>query len=169
MTDYYLELTGIDWDSDGTEEIIEYHFPIAPEINETVQNNNTSVAGNDYLNTQVLPFGGQEKTINIIFFLRDDGSDRSNGTFGSSGISDSRISDGTVETMEEQRVYLDRYINTGIIGKQLYLRGGRFEDPDGDGTVEGTPVRIQRLPIPDIAEEVTAKRVNLQLRVGQEV
>ena len=168
MVDYYLELRGIDFDSDGDEDIIEYHFPVAPELNEETVNNNTTVAGNDYLNTQILGFGGQEKQISIVFFLYDDGTDRSNGTFGTSGISDSRISNGTVETMEEQRIFLERYINIGIVGKQLYLRGGRFEDPDGNGTVTGTPVRIERLPIPDIAEEVTAKRVNLTLTVGQE-
>lgn len=49
-----------------------------------------------------------------------------------------------VVTVREQWVFLQQYIDNSNITVQGRLYGLHWDDPDGDGVVEGTPIRINR-------------------------
>ena len=76
----------------------------------------------------------------------DEGNDET--TIGVDGdLTDSTaigaISNGVV-TVAEQIIYWQKYIDNSNIRVQGRLYGLWWDDPDGDGFVEGTPIRLKR-------------------------
>lgn len=169
LTDYYIELRNIDFDDDNSEERIEYHFKLISNLD---SNNNlpvTTVEGDQPLNNQHLAFQGKGRIIPINWVVYNNDSDKSNGTYSTSGITDSRISNSNIKTVTEQKVYLERYIHSSNNVAEWRLFGGEFSDPDGDGTDEGTPVVVETCNVRRTNNNPLTAQGVMKLRVGQRV
>lgn len=148
MTDYYIQLNGVDIDGDNDNDPIEYHFKLVQNLNDEGEIPFTVIEADQVLNNQALGFSGKQRTVPIDWILYDNGNDKSDGTWDTQvGSSyDSRL--GTdIKTIKDQIVYLRRYIQNSTLGAQWRLYGGQFTDPDGDGNDGGTPVALQNLNI----------------------
>jgi len=108
---------------------------------------------------------GQQNPV-IEFRLYNNGEDKSNGSLSASSITDSRFSNGTVTTVEEQIIWLDEYVTDNTSDPRWLLFGGRWSDRNGDGTDEGTNVTIENVDFTQIAgQNVAQGRINLKLGV----
>jgi len=166
---YRIELTNVDWDSDGNAETIEYEFPVLQNIEEIKEKNFLGVGAPQSENSVQFGLTPPKKRVPLEFLIVDRGNDTSNGTLSSSGISDSDFSNGTVETYKEQIKWLQHYINTGTLGAQWRLYGGQFSDPDGDGTDQGTPVALAQVRINEAVDRINAAKGFMTLQVGDVV
>lgn len=167
--DFYVELENIDWDSDGNAEPIEYHFDLIQNKDASGNIPTTSVEGDQDINNQNLSFQGKNREIVLEWILYDDGTDKSDGTYGTSGISDDRISDGTIETIEEQDTFLEKYIHDSTLGASWRFYGGKYSDPDGDGTDEGTPVSVVSVNVRKVSTQPLRAVGTIRMQVGQVV
>lgn len=154
---YYIRQTNVDWDGDGSAEPIEYEFNLMQRIQKQKQYSQTVVGAPEAENSVAYNFTPPKIRVPVEWLIHDDGTDKSRGTLSSSGISDSRFSGGTVETLQEQRVWLEDYIFDGASGIKYELYGGEFSDPDGDGTDEGTDVVVQT----DVSIEQNADQIQV--------
>jgi len=225
LNNAYLAITNIDWNDDGSPEVIEYHFEedvLLKGIEEPQSTPTTVIEAGEPEQNAVMAFSGQKRDVNLEFRMYDDGSgnDKTNGTLAQAGLADARIApggitsvdttndevtvdgdqrdrapvgetvaidtkgqatgnDGTysvtsvsydsgndettigvdgdltdstaigaisnaVVTVWEQYVFFQQYIDNSNITVQGRLYGLHWDDPDGDGVVEGTPMRINR-------------------------
>lgn len=171
MTDYYIKYTNPpDFDSSGTAEDIEYHFDLIQNLNDEGEIDALRVKGssaNQNIYMSFLP--GKGKTIPIEWLLQDNGNDKSSGTFSSAGISDPDISDGTVVTALEQKIFFENYIFDDNNDSAWELYGGEYSDPDRDGTDEGTNVVILNKNIQRISDRPNVFIGRVDLGVGQRV
>lgn len=167
MVDYYLQLNNLDFSGDGNADPLEYHFELVQNLDSNGEIPATTVESDIPENNQHLAFQGKTKNIPIEWLIYDNGTDKSDGTYSSAGITDSRISNDTIVSATEQKVFLEYYIHNPNSTAQWRLFGGRFTDPDGDGTDEGTPVHIQTLN-PRTSSPIFGNGI-LRLRVGSRV
>lgn len=84
------------------------------------------------------------------------------------GTGDGKLFHG-IRTIQEQIIWVRRYIQTSIFGASWYITGGRFDDPEGDGTSNGTPVVIANLQIRETADNPLRAEADAQLKVGQTI
>lgn len=111
--------------------------------------------------------GGKEEQITLEFILYDDGTDRSNGTLSNSTITDSRFSNDTVTTVQEQKIWLKEYIHTAGLAVDWLLFGEDFTDRAG--TDEGTPIAITETRPEPVPERPTSMRFIVQANIGRRV
>lgn len=111
--------------------------------------------------------GGKEEQVTLEFILYDDGTDRSNGTLSTSTISDSRFSNDTVTTVEEQKIWLKEYIHTASLSVDWFLYGESYTDRTGAG--EGTPIAITEARAEPSPDRPTSTRFVVQANIGRRV
>lgn len=169
MTDYYLELENVDFDGDGSVEPIEYHFDLVQSRDDGGNKPFTTVEADQETSNQLLGFQGKSREVVLEWWLYDNGNDKSNGTYNGSGINDSRVSDNTIVTITEQDLYLNDYIHFPEISASWKFYGGKYSDPDGDGTDEGTPVSVVDLSVREVSSNPMRAVGTLRLEVGQVV
>lgn len=167
MTEYYIELQGVDIDGDGDNDNIQYEFQLIQNLSDTGEIPFTTIEADQPLNNQALGFSGKSRKVPIEFLAANDDTDKSRGTWsGQIGSSyDDRLG-SDIKTVEDQIIYLQKYIQNPTLGAQWRLFGGKFTDPDGDGTDEGTPAALQNLDIRRRAGQQYAE-VSVRLVVAQ--
>lgn len=166
MTDYYIELQNVDVTGDGSTDNIQYHFDLIQNLSDEGEIPFTVIEADQAINNQALGFSGKARRIPLEWILYDNGEDKADSTFP--GTVDSRIS-GSVTTIEEQIVYLRRYIQNSTLGARWRLYGGKFSDPDGDGSDEGTPVALESLNVRRSARRANRANGSIRLKVAQVV
>jgi len=163
MTDYYIKLVTT------TLSGLEYHFNLVENLDGQDSLPSSRTPSNPVENSQVTALKFKQRDIPISWILYDNGEDKSNGSWSTSIETDSRISNSSIQTTTEQQIFLERYLFNNNLGAQWRLFGGKFTDPDGDGTNEGTPVTIENLNIRTIASRPQVKQGTMRLKVGQRV
>jgi len=163
-----------DEDGDGTVEDLEYELKLIQNLDDNGNIPFTGITTNKPENNQQFGFEGKTVDIPIQVMLYNHDEDMSNGTYNSLDKTDARIEGSTigvansnVETIEEQIIWLKQYVHNSIFGTDWRLYGGRFTDPDGDGTEEGTPVAVEDVKISQTAEQPTRAMADIKLKVGQ--
>jgi len=154
----------VDLDGDGTEDQIEYHFELVRPLDGNGKIPFTEIEADQPENNQLLGFEGKTKRLPLEWIIRDNGEDKAQGTIPAD--LDNRLSNDTAVTVTEQIIFLEEYMQTGVRGAEWRLFGGRFSDPDGDGTDDGTPVAIQDL---QTTKSALNGRGRMVLKVGQVV
>ena len=145
---------------------LEYEFNIIQRIEDGRKRSFTTIGNQDPEAARHFGFEPGETNPAIEWLIYDDGTDKSNGSLSSSSITDSRFSNDTVVTVEEQIIWLTEYIHDNTSDPRWLLTGGRFSDPDGDGTDEGTNVVIESIPITQVADRQTAADAKINLKLG---
>lgn len=159
-----IQLEGVDFSGDGAEDVVEYEFEQGlSNVDGATSFPQTVIEAGQPINNQVLKVTPPRRTHQMQFIVFDEGVDRSNGTFGTSGISDTRISGGTVVSVEEQIVFLEQYVMNPSLSPQWRLFGGRF---DGDGG-SGTPVSVKDFTVVRRSDDPEFAECTLRVEVGQ--
>lgn len=120
----------------------------------------------DPTNSFQFNLSGKTEQFTMEFLLYNDGTDRSNGTLADSTIDDSRFSNDTIETVQEQKVWLKEYIHTANLAVTWRLYGEEWTDREDDG--EGTSIAIKEAraePEPGRNAERFVVQANLGRRV----
>jgi len=145
---------------------LEYTFNLAQTIDSGRKKNLTTIANQNPEAARHFAFQPGQQNPTIEFILYDNGEDKSNGTLSVSNITDSRFSNDTVTTVQEQIIWLDEYIMDNTSDPRHLLFGGRFSDRNGDGTEEGTNVTLENFDFTQIAGTTRADgRLDLKLGV----
>lgn len=126
-------------------EDLEYSFePLVKNKEDGRDRSFTTISNQDTEAARHFGFQPGQSNPRIEWTIYDNGEDKSNGSLASSSITDSRFSNGTVTTVEEQIIWLTEYIHDNTSDPRWLLFGGRFSDRNGDGVDEGTNVSIRR-------------------------
>jgi len=166
MADYRLE-SDVDEDADGTTETLAYDLQLIQNLDDNGNIPFTGITTNQPENNQQFGFEGKTVKIPIQVMLYNHGEDMSNGTYASLDKTDARVSNDTIETIEEQILWLKQYIHNSVFGTNWRLYGGIYSDYDGDGNEEGTPVAVEDVKISRTAENPTRAMADIKLKVGQ--
>ena len=175
--DYTLVAENGGQNSSGNEIDLEYEVKLVQGFPKT---ENAPFTGLPSLNPETsfqYNLAGKSSSPTMEIILYNDGTDRSNGSLDemaevASGLSyenfdDPRFSNGTVETIQEQEVWLTEYINNQAIPVFWRLYGGKYTDKVNPG--EGTPIVITRIeprPNPERPNEIRCTvRFNLGRRL----
>lgn len=122
----------------------------------------------DPTNSFQFNLGGKKSRITLEFIIYNDGTDKSNGTFDTAAtINDPRLSGTTIETVEEQEIWLDEYINDADLQVSYRLYGPKYTDRVNTG--EGTPIVITEARPEPVAERPTSTRYIVQANIGRRV
>jgi hypothetical protein len=167
LTDYFLRLSNIDLDGDNSVEKIEYHFNLIQSFDERNEIPFSVIEADEPVRSAALGFSGKKRKISISWIIHDNGQDKARGTVPT-GL-DSRLSNDTVKTVEEQILYLRKYFHNPTLGAQWRLFGGDYSDPDNDGTDEGTPVAISRVPLSRRSSSSQKAEASVEMEVSQVV
>lgn len=145
---------------------LEYSFePLVQEKQDGRERSFTTISNQDPAAARHFGFQPGQSNPSINWTIYNNGEDKSNGTLSNSGITDSRFSNGTVTTIEEQIIWITEYIMDNTSDPRWRLFGGRFSDRDGDGTNEGTPASLQKLNHRRLAG-LNAARASLNIKLG---
>lgn len=124
---------------------LEYSFePLVKNKEDGREREFTTISNQDPEAARHFGFQPGQSNPRIEWTIYDNGEDKSNGTLSSSSITDSRFSNDTVTTVQEQIIWLTEYIHDNTSDPRWRLYGGRFSDRNGDGSDEGTNVSIRR-------------------------
>lgn len=145
---------------------LEYEFNLIQSVEDGRERSFTTIGLQDPADARHFGFKPGQTNPTIEWLIYDNGEDKSNGTLSSSSISDSRFSNDTVVTVEEQIVWLTEYIHDNTSDARWLLEGGRFDDPDGDGTTEGTNVVVKSIPITKVADRQQAAQAKINMKLG---
>jgi hypothetical protein len=144
---------------------LEFKFSIVKNIESGRKRDLTTIANQSPEAARHFAFQPGEQNPRVEFTLYNDGTDKSNGSLSSSNITDSRFSNDTVETIEEQIIWLDEYVTDNTSDPRWRFFGGRWSDRNGDGTDEGTNVVVQKVNLPRVAG-VTRVNGTIDLKLG---
>lgn len=158
-----------DFDLDGNDETLEYELKLVQNLDSNGNIPFVGIETNQPENNAQFGFQGKTLEIPVSLVVYDDGTDKSNGTFSSVGLTDARISGSEINTVREQIIFLRQYIHNSQFGTTWTLEGGRFSDYDGDGTVEGTPVALTNVKIRETADNPLRATADLKMKVGNVV
>ena len=145
---------------------LEYQFNLIKRVEDGREREFTTITLQDPENARHFGFNPGKVNPIIEWIIHDDGTDKSNGTLSSSSISDSRFSNDTVVTVQEQIIWLTEYIHDNTSDARWLLEGGRFSDRDGDGINEGTNVVIQSIPVKQLSDRVNSAKAKINLKLG---
>lgn len=168
MADYKISAF-VDEDNDGTTEILEYDLKLIQNLDSNGNIPFTGITTNEPENNQQFGFQGKTKKFPIQLVIYNHGEDMSNGTYADLDKTDARIDGTTVETIQEQIIWLEQYIHNSVFGTSWKLYGGRFSDYNGDGTDEGTPIAVEDVKIKRTAENPTRAVADIKVKVGEVV
>jgi hypothetical protein len=151
--------------SDYSEDL-EYSFePLVQTKEDGRTRSFTTISNQDPEAARHFGFQPGQSNPRIEWIIYNNGEDKSNGTYGNSNINDSRISNDTVKSVEEQIIWLTEYIMDNTSDPRWTLFGGRFSDRDGDGIDEGTRVAAQELNHTRVAGS-TKVEAQIKLKLG---
>lgn len=156
----------LDSDFSAFSEDLEYRFEIIQSIDDGRERSFTTITNQDPEAARHFGFQPGEVNPSIEWFIYNDGTDKSNNSLSNSNISDQRFSNDTVETVEEQIIWLTEYILDNTSDPRWLLFGGRFSDRNGDGIDEGTNVTIKNIPITQVADRQNAARATINMKLG---
>lgn len=123
-------------------------------------------------NNIIFSIGGSKKEISGTARLYDVGDDVSNGTFAaaeSNGTyrnlaSDPRLSNSTIKTAKEQKIWLDEYVNNDNLNAKWSLHGLEFTDFGGTGG--GLNVFAAEITPRETPDQPLSVTVDFRLLVG---
>jgi len=145
---------------------LEYSFePLVQRKRDGRSRSFTTISNQDPDAARHFGFQPGESNPSLEWTIYNNGDDKSNGTLSSSNITDSRFSNGTVTTIDEQIIWITEYVMDNTSDPRWKLFGGRFSDRDGDGTNEGTNVSLEKLNHRKIAG-LNAARATLDIKLG---
>jgi len=110
---------------------------------------------------------GKTEQPELEFILYNDGTDRSNGTLADSQISDSRFSNDTVTTVQEQKIWLKEYIHTANLAVTWRIYGEDWTDRVS--TDAGTPIAIKETRPEPVADRPSSMRFIVTFNLGRRV
>ena len=145
---------------------LEYDFNIVKEFDDGRQRNFTTITIQDPEDARHFGFEPGEVNPTIRWLIYDNGEDKSNGSLAASNITDSRFSDDTVVTVQEQIIWITEYIQDNTSDPRWLLFGGRFSDRNGDGTDEGTNAVVESASITRTSDRPNAVRGTMNLKLG---
>lgn len=145
---------------------LSYEFNLVKETEDGLDRSYTTISNQDPAAAR--HFGFQPGQVNpmLRWILYDNGEDKSNGSLSSSTITDSRFSNSTVTTVQEQIIWLQEYIMDNTSDPRWLLFGGRFSDPNGDGVDEGTNVVIEKPRIKKMSDRTTSAVGQIKMKLG---
>jgi len=166
MTDYQIRRT------DTTTTLV-FEPRLIQNLNDQGNIPFTTIEADDPVRNQQVSFSNKTRQVTLECILYDNGEDVSDGSFSDAGITDNRISNGTVVTPKEQAIWLKEYIHASELGASWILNDGAldvdYSDPDGDGTLENTPVVISDVSISRDSSNPLIRRASITLKLGQRV
>lgn len=161
-------MNGADIDGDGEDDTLEFQFNLVQERDISSEIPVFTQEADKPSNNILYAFQGKNKSYTIVMDLYDNGEDKSNGTWQNLDVNDPRISstdgDGNeiVQTVEEQIVYLDEYMQNPVFGANWRMEEGIFQGKDG----EGIPVGFENFDSKEISENPLEAEAVLVLEVG---
>lgn len=145
---------------------LEYELNIVQRKQDGRTRDFTTIANQDPEAARHFGFQPGQSNPVIEWIIYDNGEDKSNGSLSASSISDSRFSNDTVTSIEEQIIWLTEYLQDNTSDPRWLLFGGRFSDRNGDGVDEGTQVVIKEINNTRLAGRNAAKgKIKLKLGV----
>jgi len=144
---------------------LEIEFDLAQTFESGLERSLTTISNQNPEAARHFAFQPGQQNPVMEFKLYNNGEDKSNGSLSASSITDSRFSNGTVTTVEEQIIWIDEYIMDNTSDPRWLLFGGRWSDRNGDGTDEGTNVTLENFDNTRVAGS-TAVRGRLQIKLG---
>ncbi|MGK7368811.1 MAG: hypothetical protein ACNS64_01250 [Candidatus Halalkalibacterium sp. M3_1C_030] len=156
--DYTLVAENAGRDSQGNQIDLEYEVKLVKAFAQTGDSPFSSTPAINPENSLQYNLSGKTEEPVLEFKLYDDGTDRSNGTLAdmaeiAEGLDYNTFNDkfglgSTIETIQEQKIWLKNFIHNYAIPVEWRLYGGEYTDKGGSG--QGTPVVIQQTePRPD--------------------
>jgi len=164
---YTIEARNAAEDVDGNPIDLQYEVKLVKRAPQPGSQNFSGLPALDPTNSFQFNLGGKKEQITIEFILYDDGTDRSNGTLGNSTISDPRFSNGTITTVQEQKIWLKEYIHTADLAVDWKLYGRDYTDREAQG--EGTNISITETRPEPVPERPTSMRFVVQANIGRRV
>lgn len=140
---------------------LEFEFSLAKRIIDGRTRNLTTISNQDPEAARHFAFQPGQQNPTLEFTLYNDGSDKSNSSLADSNITDSRFSNDTVVTVEEQKIWLDEYVADNTSDPRWTFFGGRWDASDGNGT----NAVIQNVNL-DEAAGVTTVKGTIDLKLG---
>lgn len=146
---------------------LKFQFDIARRLRDGRTRNLTTISNKDPQAARHFAFQPGQENPTLEFRLYNDGTDKSDGTLSASNINDSRFSNDTVETVKEQKIWLNEYVTENTSGPRWTLFGGTYDDRDNDGIADnnGTNVVVQDVSF-DEAAGVTTIDGTIDLKLG---
>jgi len=144
---------------------LEFEFDLAQTLESGRSRDLTTISNQDPEAARHFAFQPGQQNPTLEFILYNNGEDKSNGTLSVSSISDSRFSNSTVTTVEEQIIWLDEYVMDNTSDPRWLLFGGRWSDRNGDGVDEGTSVTLENLRTTRVAGQ-TSVNGRLDIKLG---
>jgi len=144
---------------------IEYELDLVQNKDDGRNRNFTTIGLQNPAAARHFGFQPGQSNPTIEWTIYNNGEDKSNGSLSASNITDSRFSNDTVTTVEEQIIWLTEYIHDNTSDPRWLLFGGRFSDRNGDGVDEGTNVVVKRTNHRRLAG-LNAARGTLELKLG---
>lgn len=154
-------------DSDGNPIDLQYEVKLVKRFPQPGTQSFQGLPALDPTNSFQFNLGGKKESITLEFLLYNDGTDKSNGTLANSTISDPRFTDGTVETVLEQKVWLKEYISAADLAIDWKLYGRDFTDREQAG--EGTSISITEARPEPVSDRPTTMRFIVQANIGRRV
>jgi len=144
---------------------LEFEFDLAQTLESGRSRDLTTISNQDPKAARHFAFQPGQQNPTLEFILYNNGEDKSNGTLAVSNISDSRFSNDTVTTVQEQIIWLDEYVMDNTSDPRWLLFGGRWSDRNGDGVDEGTNVTLENLRTTRVAGQTTVNG-KLDIKLG---
>lgn len=145
---------------------LEFEFDLAQTLESGRSRDLTTISNQNPEAARHFAFQPGQQNPTLEFILYNNGEDKSNGTLAVSSISDSRFSNDTVTTVQEQIIWLDEYVMDNTSDPRWLLFGGRWSDRNGDGVDEGTNVTLENLRTTRVAGQTNVNgRLDIKLGV----
>lgn len=138
-----LILEDTDIDGDGIDDTLEFQFELVQERSISSEIPMFTQEADEPNNNILYAFQGKNKQFTLVMDLYNNGTDKSNGTWADLDVSDPRINstddagNEIIQTVEEQIIYLDEYMQNPVFGGNWRLQEGMFQGKDGEGTNVG--------------------------------
>lgn len=143
-----------------------YEFDLIQSFDDGRERSLTTITNQDPAEARHFAFQPGQSNPKLEWVIYDNGEDKSNGSLSSSNITDSRFSNDTVTTVEEQLIWITEYIFDNTSDPRWSFYGGRFSDRNGDGTDEGTNVTVKKINTNRVANRSQAVKATIDLKLG---
>lgn len=144
---------------------LEYEFELVQKKDDGRNREFTTISLQEPSAARHFGFQPGQSNPSLEWTIYNNGEDKSNGSLNASNITDSRFSNDTVTTVQEQIIWLTEYVHDNTSDPRWLLFGGRFSDRNGDGVDEGTNVVLKRTNHRRLAG-LNAARATIELKLG---
>lgn len=168
-----LQLDSTDINNLSTD--LEFEIHILQDKRDSKTRQGTAIPVDRPENNIIFSIGGSKKEITGTAVLYDVDDDVSNGTFSTaesnatyrSLASDPRLSNSTIETAKEQKIWIDEYVNNDNLNAKWTLHGLEFSD--FGGTSGGLNVFAAEFTPRETPDQPLAVLLDFRLLVGDRV